>query len=559
MGNVTKSQQNNITSPNGNSLAVFVEGTTGVMKVKDVLGNIQPLSDFIAGSGLSPFEYNANATGIQPILGTNNASGCYSSIGGGNNNIAQQLCSGYGTASIGGGSNNSIYADYGGVISGGFMNQITGGGLGFIGGGGKNQIISSGYYNNIVGGRYNSITSGCYNSIGGGSCNTASGEKSTIGGGRSNTASGNYSIIGGGKNNISSNCCSTIGGGFCNSASGISSIIGGGICNIASGFISTISGGQSNTGLGTWSAISGGCSNSASNTYASIGGGKSNNASGFGSTIGGGFQNTASCFYSTIGGGYINIASGQRSIIGGGTQNTASGSCSAILGGQCNNTCGFANAMIIGSNLCATQSCTTFTNCLSANNLTVGCAVSVGANKVLINSPFTNGGGLFAQTSNSTPITATTVEGTLIDGGVGTLTVPANGFNIGDSFNANLSGIMSAQNNNTITIRVKSGSVILAQSNALVLPSITNQVWSLTLDFTIRTLGGTGVASIVTLGQMHILKLASGTQEGFGFNSINSTTFDTTISNTLSITAQWSSNNANNSIYSDLFVLTKIF
>ena len=42
MGNVTNSSQNNITSPNGNSLAFFVEGTIGVMKVKDVLGNIQP-------------------------------------------------------------------------------------------------------------------------------------------------------------------------------------------------------------------------------------------------------------------------------------------------------------------------------------------------------------------------------------------------------------------------------------------------------------------------------------------------------------------------------------
>ncbi len=44
---VTRSQQNNITSPNGNSLAVFVDGITGVIKVKDVLGNIQPLLDFI--------------------------------------------------------------------------------------------------------------------------------------------------------------------------------------------------------------------------------------------------------------------------------------------------------------------------------------------------------------------------------------------------------------------------------------------------------------------------------------------------------------------------------
>jgi hypothetical protein len=48
MGKVTSSGQNNITSPNGNSLAVFVDGVTQVMKVKDTNGNIQPLSDFIS-------------------------------------------------------------------------------------------------------------------------------------------------------------------------------------------------------------------------------------------------------------------------------------------------------------------------------------------------------------------------------------------------------------------------------------------------------------------------------------------------------------------------------
>jgi hypothetical protein len=48
MGNVTTSSANNITSPNGNSLALFVEGTTGEMKVKDVMGNVQLLSDFFA-------------------------------------------------------------------------------------------------------------------------------------------------------------------------------------------------------------------------------------------------------------------------------------------------------------------------------------------------------------------------------------------------------------------------------------------------------------------------------------------------------------------------------
>ena len=166
---------------------------------------------------------------------------------------------------------------------------------------------------------------------------------------------------------------------------------------------------------------------------------------------------------------------------------------------------------------------------------------------------------LFAQTGNSTAITATTTELTLIDGGVGTLTVPANGFQVGDSFRLDMGGIMSAQNNNTITIRLKSGSVSLGSSGALTMPSITNQVWYLTTTFTVRAIGAAGVASIVSLSQFHVLKAASGTQEGFAWNTVNSTTFDTTISNTLSITAQWSSNNANNSIYSDIFTLSKTY
>jgi hypothetical protein len=166
---------------------------------------------------------------------------------------------------------------------------------------------------------------------------------------------------------------------------------------------------------------------------------------------------------------------------------------------------------------------------------------------------------VFAQTGNSTAITATTTELTLIDGGVGTLTVPANGFQVGDSFTLNMGGVMSAQNGNTITIRLKTGSVSLGSSGALTMPAITNQVWYLTTNFTIRSIGAAGVASVVVLSQFHILKAASGTQEGFAWNTTNTTTFDTTISNTLSITAQWSSNNANNSIYSDIFTLSKTY
>lgn len=173
--------------------------------------------------------------------------------------------------------------------------------------------------------------------------------------------------------------------------------------------------------------------------------------------------------------------------------------------------------------------------------------------------PSSNAYGLFSQTANSPTITATTSELTLIDGGVGSLSVPANGFSVGDSFRVDMGGVMSAQNNNTIRIKLKTGSVILGDSGTLTMPAITNQVWMLSVHFTVRSIGAAGVASIVTLAQFHILKAASGTQQGFAWNTVNSTTFDTTISNTLDITAQFSSNSANNSIYSDIFTLVKIY
>jgi hypothetical protein len=167
--------------------------------------------------------------------------------------------------------------------------------------------------------------------------------------------------------------------------------------------------------------------------------------------------------------------------------------------------------------------------------------------------------GLFAQTGNSTPITNTTTETTLLDGGIGTLSVPANGFKVGDSFRADLGGNLSTTNNHTIQIKVKSGSVILADSGIQTLPTITNAVWSLSINFTIRALGGAGVGSIVTLGNFLHIKSSNATSEGFAFNTVNSTTFNTTISNTLDITAQWGQASASDNIYTDTFVLNKIF
>lgn len=167
--------------------------------------------------------------------------------------------------------------------------------------------------------------------------------------------------------------------------------------------------------------------------------------------------------------------------------------------------------------------------------------------------------GLYAQTANSTPVTNTTVETTLINGGVGTLSVPANGFSVGDSFRAIMAGVLNTANNQTIRIRVKTGSIVLLDSGAQSITNITNDVFSLNIDFTIRQLGAAGVASIVSLGTFHYVKTVNGVIEGFSFNTVNNTTFSTTVSNTLNITVQWGAANAGNSIYSDIFILNKTY
>jgi hypothetical protein len=168
--------------------------------------------------------------------------------------------------------------------------------------------------------------------------------------------------------------------------------------------------------------------------------------------------------------------------------------------------------------------------------------------------------GLFAQTSDSVPITATILESSLIGTGVGTLSVPANVFQIGDSFQASLDGLLSCVGSATLHIHVKTlGGIILADTGIINMDATTSKSWLLTLYFTIRTIGGTTVASISSGGLFSYIKNAGTNFEGFVLSTINNTTFDTTIANTLVITAQWNTTNAGNSIYSKNFTLTKIY
>jgi len=175
-------------------------------------------------------------------------------------------------------------------------------------------------------------------------------------------------------------------------------------------------------------------------------------------------------------------------------------------------------------------------------------------------SPFPVAYGLFAQTGDSGTVSATTVETSIIGGGVGTLTVPANSFRVGDSFQASLDGTLSCINTATIHIHVRtSGGVILCDTGVLDLDTATSKNWTLNLFFTIRQIGGTTVASISSGGLFSYVRDSGQVYEGYPLSQVNSTTFDTTIINTLTVSVLWNTNNAGNQIFSRTFTLTKIF
>jgi hypothetical protein len=168
--------------------------------------------------------------------------------------------------------------------------------------------------------------------------------------------------------------------------------------------------------------------------------------------------------------------------------------------------------------------------------------------------------GLFSQTGTSVAVSATTVETTLISGGVGSIIIPANGFSVGDSFHGVLIGHLSCVGSATLHIRIKTVSgILLAETGVMAMNATTNKHWKLDVNFTIRQVGLSTVASIASGGLFSYTKNGGLNFEGVNFSIVNNTTFDTTISNTLLVTAEWNTNNAGNSIYSEIFTLNKIY
>lgn len=174
--------------------------------------------------------------------------------------------------------------------------------------------------------------------------------------------------------------------------------------------------------------------------------------------------------------------------------------------------------------------------------------------------PATLNYGLFTQTVDSVEIVNNNSERSLIGTGLGSLTIPADNFKVGDSFRATLMGHISSLNNAKLSIKVRAShnNALLADTGSITLVSSTNQHWKLEIDFTVRATGSQEEASIVSGGSFYYNK-GNGNIDLKTFVTENNTDFDTESINTLIITAQFDSASPSNSIYSNLFTLTKTY
>lgn len=159
---------------------------------------------------------------------------------------------------------------------------------------------------------------------------------------------------------------------------------------------------------------------------------------------------------------------------------------------------------------------------------------------------------LFVQTDTVT--VANTVTETAISGtGVGSLVLPANFFIVGRSIRLRGFGYHSSTGNPTITLRVKFGSTVVGSVSGA---SGNGSTDGFEFDgiITCRTTGASG--TVQSQGKYQELQ-NSGLTEGGG--STSTVTIDTTASQTVSLTIEWGTANAGNTISLTNFILERLY
>jgi len=148
---------------------------------------------------------------------------------------------------------------------------------------------------------------------------------------------------------------------------------------------------------------------------------------------------------------------------------------------------------------------------------------------------------IFEQTSAVT-VASSTSEVTLVDTGFGgNSTLPANFYAAYTVLRIRGRGYVSNTATPTLTLKVKHGSTVIASTGAITTASgLSNTGWSLEATIVCRSSGGSG--TVMAQGEARI------NSTFYPMVNTATVTIDTTATQTASITAQWGTNSASNTI-----------
>lgn len=177
-------------------------------------------------------------------------------------------------------------------------------------------------------------------------------------------------------------------------------------------------------------------------------------------------------------------------------------------------------------------------------------------------------GVLISQQVDGTALNTSTTETSILPGQA-KLTLPANFLTYaGQALRVRAMGRISniVTTPGTLTLRVKFGAIAVASSGALALNIVakTNVTWILDWDLTVRSVGSSTTATFMHSGQWQSESVIGSPAAGAGGAASHiipasapavGTGFDSTVTNVIDLTGQWSVSNAANSIQTHSFKL----
>lgn len=172
--------------------------------------------------------------------------------------------------------------------------------------------------------------------------------------------------------------------------------------------------------------------------------------------------------------------------------------------------------------------------------------------------------GLFAQTADSIPVSAITSDvGSLIGDGVGEFKLPANSLQVGDTFHLKVSGLVKNIGISGLTF-ILAGATELLDTGIIGANSTPgteiDREWELEIDFTIRSIGGSGNVQVV--GEFNHAGYLIAGGAGVSANRYNfhqNSSIDTTIDNNLELKVEWPTAFNDSAIYTHLVYLNKVY